>query len=153
MADKGTPLWSLLFYRLYDATCKAEHLQAARRSLQWCIDNQYVGEDPEARGSIIGVNVSSGVAYGRWFRLSCSYGSAFFGLAAMEELRGSKAASVARRYVLDDLRPADLRTLERIRATAGRRTSHDIAEGWGRIRGFRRSMSLLAQTGARGSLR
>lgn len=85
--DKSTPLWSLLLYRLYDSTGCQAHLEAARRALQWCVDNLYTGDDCHARGGIVGVNNFSGVSYRRWFPLTCLYSSAFLGLAILEEMR------------------------------------------------------------------
>lgn len=87
VADKGTALWSLLFYRLHQQTGDPRHLAAAQRALRWCVENQYFGPDPEARGAIIGVNQASAVGYRGWFRVSCTYASGFFGLAALEELK------------------------------------------------------------------
>lgn len=86
ISEKGTALWSLLLYRLHAATGDGRHLAAARQALRWCLDNQYTGPDPDARGGIVGCSPASGVAYRRWFRQSCAYTSAFFGLAVLEEL-------------------------------------------------------------------
>jgi hypothetical protein len=49
--------------------------------------NQYTGPDPDAAGSVWDRNNNSAVGYRPWFRVSCTYGSAFFGLAVLEELR------------------------------------------------------------------
>jgi hypothetical protein len=62
-------------------------LAAARKALQWLIDNQYIGPDPDGFGSVIGCSPHSGVVYRNWFNLSCTYTSGFFGLAALEELK------------------------------------------------------------------
>lgn len=86
-AEKATALWSLLFYRLYHETRDPRHLAAARKALTWGVVNQYTGPDPEARGSVVGSAHDAGVGYRAWFPLSCTYTSAFFALAAMEELR------------------------------------------------------------------
>lgn len=86
ISEKGTALWSLLLYRLHAATGEDRHLAAARQALRWCLDNQYGGPDPDARGSIVGCSPASGVSYRPWFRQSCAYTSAFFGLAVLEEL-------------------------------------------------------------------
>ena len=87
IAAKGTALWSLLMYRLYDATGDRRHLDSARRALAWLVANQYTGPDVDAIGSVFDRNNNSGVGYRPWFRVSCTYGSAFFGLAGLEELR------------------------------------------------------------------
>jgi hypothetical protein len=84
---KGTALWSMLFYRLHRETRDPRHLAAARRALRWLVDRQYLGDDPDGHGGVISCSAFSGVDYRRWFRLSCAYTSAFFGLAALEELR------------------------------------------------------------------
>jgi hypothetical protein len=86
VADKGTALWTYLFYELYHFTHDSKHLEAARKALTWCIENQYVGPDPEAHGGVVGVNPQSAVGYRSWFRVSCAYTSGFFGLALLEEL-------------------------------------------------------------------
>lgn len=87
VAEKATALWSLHFYRLYRHTGDPRHLAAARRALTWCVDHQYFGSDPDARGSLVGVGPASAVGYRQWFRVSCTYSSAFFGAAIMEELQ------------------------------------------------------------------
>ena len=87
ISEKGTALWSLLFYRLYDISGDPRHLETARKALTWCMDNQYTGEDSDAYGSLVGINHASGVTYRRWFPLSCIYTSGFFGLAVLEELK------------------------------------------------------------------
>ena len=87
ISEKGTALWSLLFYKLYGFTNDPEHLSVARKALAWCLDNQYDGPDLHAFGGIIGISRQSGVIYRQWFPLSCSYTSGFFGLAVLEELK------------------------------------------------------------------
>ena len=86
VSEKGTALWCLLLYRLYGITYDARHLEAARKALLWCMDNQYTGPDQDAYGSIVGITSQSGVTYRSWFPLSCTYTSGFFGLALIEEL-------------------------------------------------------------------
>jgi len=87
IGDKATALWSLLFYRLYTKSHDPRHLLAARKALTWCVQNQYYGSDLEGRGAIVCVSPASAVGYREWFRVSCTYTSAFFGLAALEELK------------------------------------------------------------------
>jgi uncharacterized protein YyaL (SSP411 family) len=95
IAQKGTALWSLLFYRLYAATGDPKHLEAARKALAGLLANQYAGPDAEAKGSVYESTPGSAVGYRPWFRVSCTYGSAFFGLAVLEELRLQNGAERA----------------------------------------------------------
>ena len=90
ISEKGTALWSLLFYRLYEINNKQEYLETARKALLWCMDNQYMDTDMEGHGGLIGKTSQSGVTYRNWFPLACSYTSAFFGLAVLEELKLEK---------------------------------------------------------------
>ena len=89
ISEKGTALWSLLYYRLFQATGDATYLTNARQALTWCIANQYRGPDPEARGGLVGMNEHSAVGAGHraWFKVSCAYTTAFVTLAAIEELK------------------------------------------------------------------
>lgn len=87
ISEKGTALWSLLFYKLYGFTKDPEHLNTARKALMWCLNNQYDGEDMHAHGGVVGVSQQSGVVYRKWFPLACTYTSGFFGLAVLEELK------------------------------------------------------------------
>lgn len=85
---KGTALWCMLFYQLYQYTENPEHLDAARKALLWCINNQYTGpEDSPAFGGIMGNNRESGVVYRRWSPLITSYTVGWYGLALLEELK------------------------------------------------------------------
>ncbi|RMG64021.1 MAG: hypothetical protein D6722_17220 [Bacteroidetes bacterium] len=86
ISEKGTALWSLLLYKLYRHTQDPVYLAAARAALGWCLDHQYVGPGPLARGGLIGVSRQSGVVYRSWVRLACTYASGFLGLAVREEL-------------------------------------------------------------------
>ncbi|MCH6259143.1 hypothetical protein MLD52_21480 [Puniceicoccaceae bacterium K14] len=90
VSAKGTALWSLLFYQLYEYTKNPEHLDTARKALVWCINNRYLGSDPEAYGGIDETNRESGVVYRRWNRLVCGYTMSWFGLALIEELKFSQ---------------------------------------------------------------
>jgi hypothetical protein len=87
ISEKGTALWSLLFYRTHAFSGEARHRDAARRALEWCVTNQYAGTDQEARGGLVGVSPHSAVGYRPWFRVACTYASGFFGLAVLEELK------------------------------------------------------------------
>lgn len=84
--EKGTSLWSYLFYRLYKYTDNPEYLVVARKALTWCLDNQYDGHDPLAHGGLVGITRQSAIGYRSWFPMQCLYASGFFGLAVLEEL-------------------------------------------------------------------
>lgn len=86
ISEKGTAYWSGLLYRLYEYTNHIVYLNAARQALSWCVNNQYHGTDPDGAGGIIGRTPSSGVIYRRFFDVSCTYTSAFFGDALIREL-------------------------------------------------------------------
>lgn len=79
IAEKGTAYWSGLLYRLYEYTKETVYLNGAEKALEWCLENQYLGEDCDGYGGVIGRNPSSGVIYRRYFDLSCTYTSAFLG--------------------------------------------------------------------------
>ena len=84
--DKGTPLWSLLMYRIYETTKNVKYLESAQKALIWCLENQYLGPDPEAIGSIVGRTNASMVGYRFYFDATCAYSTGFFGLAILKEL-------------------------------------------------------------------
>lgn len=87
VTEKGTPLWSLLFYQLYEATGKSEYLQTARKALSWCLENQYTGPDVEAIGGLVGSTSHSMVGIREYFPSSCAYTTGFFGMAILAELK------------------------------------------------------------------
>lgn len=92
ISEKGTALWSYLLYQTYKATLDKKYLNAARKALTWCINNQYDGPDLEAKGGIVGITLHSavGAAFRPWYPVTCVYTSAFFSLALMEELKMGK---------------------------------------------------------------
>lgn len=85
--EKGTGIWAFVLYRLFQLTSDERYLKSARRALRWCLEQQYAGHDVDAHGGIVGCSARSGIMYRRWFRLSCTYTSAFVGLATLAELR------------------------------------------------------------------
>ena len=87
ISEKGTALWSLLFYQLHQATGNKAYLEAARSALRWCLENQYTGPDTEAIGGIVGSTPASIVGVRAYFPASCAYSTGFFGLAILEELK------------------------------------------------------------------
>ena len=86
-ADKGTALWCLLLYMLFKETHEPSYLAAARAALKWCMNNQYKGANSHALGGIVSCSGESGITYRNWFKMCCMYTSAFFGLAAIEEMK------------------------------------------------------------------
>ncbi len=87
ISEKGTAIWSILFYRLHRKTGDPAHLEAARKALQWCLDNRYSEPgDPLAHAGIMGRSPASGVVYRRWFPLICTYTMSFYGNALIAEL-------------------------------------------------------------------
>ncbi|MEZ4829834.1 MAG: hypothetical protein R3C61_26665 [Bacteroidia bacterium] len=87
ISEKGTALWSLLFYQLYEATGKPGYLKTARKALLWCLENQYTGPAQEAIGGLVGSTPASMVGIREYFPTSCAYTTGFFGLAILEELK------------------------------------------------------------------
>lgn len=84
---KGTTLWCLLFYELYQYTRNEEHLKTARNALKWCLNQQIIESSSMANGGIPEITSESGVVYCRWNKVICSYAMAWYGLALMEELK------------------------------------------------------------------
>lgn len=87
IAEKGTAVWSLLLYRLHQANGDPAALAAARRALRFCLAQRYRGPDPHAAGGIVGCSPNSGIVYRHWWRIGCTYTSAFMGLALAAELQ------------------------------------------------------------------
>jgi uncharacterized protein YyaL (SSP411 family) len=90
ISEKGTAIWSVLLYRLYGETKDKRHLEAARKSLGWCMNNRYTGPDALAHGGIAGVSPASGVVYRPWFRLIATYTMSFYGNALIAEWNMSR---------------------------------------------------------------
>lgn len=87
ISEKGTALWSMLFYQLYAATGESSYLETARNALLWCLENQYTGPDFEAIGGLVGSTPASMVGIRQYFPASGAYTTGFFGLAILEELK------------------------------------------------------------------
>jgi len=85
-SDKATALWACLFIRLFKATGDQTYLDAGMTALEWCMDHQYYGDDPAARGGIVGRSWPSGIIYRHWFDMITTYTVAFFGIALCEAL-------------------------------------------------------------------
>jgi unsaturated chondroitin disaccharide hydrolase len=100
-SEKGTAYWANLLYRLNDFRPQPRYAQAAQRALDWCVANQYRGADCDGFGGVIGRTPHSGVVYRRFFDLSCTYTSAFFGEALILCMNRSEQADSA--YVDDIL--------------------------------------------------
>jgi len=89
IAEKGTALWSLLLFMLYEETKEKQHLTAARKALKWCMDNQYVGNNSHAYGGIISPSGESAVTYRPYYNVCCQYTMSFVGLAILKNLKVS----------------------------------------------------------------
>ena len=89
IGEKGTALWSYLMYKLYHETKDKKYLTTARKALNWCVENQYQGTDIQAQGGIVGLTSHSavGATFRPWFPVICTYTSAFFALALLEEMQ------------------------------------------------------------------
>ncbi|WP_010203993.1 hypothetical protein [Salinibacterium sp. PAMC 21357] len=85
-SDKGTPLWSVLMYRLHSETGEDRHLESARAAAAWSRSRLRRDEKDEAMGGIVGIGPQSGIAYRHWFRQACTYSSAFTAQAIIYEL-------------------------------------------------------------------
>lgn len=86
IAEKGTAVWAVMFYRLYKMTGDAAYLETAGKALSWLIGNQYRGADRDGRGGVPVAGPMSGVSYRPFFRMACQYTAGFLGLALIEEL-------------------------------------------------------------------
>ncbi len=87
ISEKGTAIFSALFYRLYQKTRHAEHLETARKALYWCLQHRVSeSQDGLACGGIVGRTPASGVVYRRWYPLICTYTMSFYGNALLAEL-------------------------------------------------------------------
>ena len=87
IAEKGTAVWTVMFYRLYSLTGNTDYLETARKALTWLMNNQYFGEDSDGYGGIPIIGPMSGVAYRPFFKMSCQYTAGFLGLALLEEMK------------------------------------------------------------------
>lgn len=87
VAEKGTAVWTVMFYRLYSLTGDESYLRTARRGLSWLMNSQYRGEDPDGYGGIPVTGPMSGVAYRPFFEMSCQYTAGFLGIALLTELK------------------------------------------------------------------
>lgn len=86
ITEKGTALWALLFLRLFKITGKEKYHAAAMKALEWCMDNQYFGDDSAAVGGIVARSWTSGILFRHWFDMVTTYSMAFFGNALVESL-------------------------------------------------------------------
>lgn len=87
VSEKGTALWSLLFYQLYGYSGDQRHREAAERALNWCMENSMIHGDHQTTGGIVGDTWASGIVYRNHFPLICTYTMDWFGLALLEQLK------------------------------------------------------------------
>ncbi|NND07641.1 MAG: hypothetical protein HKN87_14795 [Saprospiraceae bacterium] len=86
VGEKATALWSGLLIRLYKLTGNKTYFTAGMKSLEWCMDHQYFGEDVSARGGIVGRSWPSGITFRHWFDVIVTYTVSFFGNSLLEAL-------------------------------------------------------------------
>lgn len=86
VGDKATALWAGVLIRLYKEDGNPTHLAAGMKALEWCMDHQYFGEDPIARGGIVGRSWPSGITFRHWFDVVVTYTVSFFGNSVLEAL-------------------------------------------------------------------
>lgn len=79
--NKGTPAiaWQLL--QLYRLTGQEELKLDARRALDWCTANQYMGDDVNARGGIVSWNTEGAIVGAKNIKTAFPYASGFQVLA------------------------------------------------------------------------
>jgi hypothetical protein len=86
ICDKSTALWAGLMIRLYKMTGEKAYLSAGTQSIEWCMDHQYFGDDPVARGALVARNWASGITFRHWWDVVVTYSVTFFGDALAQAL-------------------------------------------------------------------
>ncbi len=86
VGDKATALWAGLFLRIYKMNGEKTYFTAGMKALEWCMDNQYFGQDSIARGAIVGRSWPSGITFRHWFDVVVTYTVSFFGNSLLEAL-------------------------------------------------------------------
>jgi|GEM_PF-1196104 len=86
VGEKATTLWAGLYIRIYKLTGDKKYYDVGMKTLEWCMDNQYFGEDPAARGGIISRSWPSGINFRHWFDVVVTYSVSFFGNSLAEAL-------------------------------------------------------------------
>lgn len=86
ICDKSTALWAGLLIRLYKMTGDKTYLTTGMKAIEWCMDHQYFGDDPVARGALVARNWASGITFRHWWDVVVTYSVAFFGDALAEAL-------------------------------------------------------------------
>ena len=86
ICDKSTALWAGLMIRQYKMTGNEAYLTSGTKAIEWCMDHQYFGEDPVARGALVARNWASGINFLHWWDVVVTYSVAFFGDALAEAL-------------------------------------------------------------------
>jgi uncharacterized protein YyaL (SSP411 family) len=91
--DKGTPLWSVLFYRMHTLTGDGQYLHAARAARDWTASQLYSGHDPDGVGGIPTTAPNGGIIYWPRYQLSCLYSVGFAAIAMEHELLAPRGAA------------------------------------------------------------
>ena len=86
ICDKSTALWAGLLIRQYKMTGNKDYYTSGMKAIEWCMDHQYFGDDPAARGALVARNWASGVNFRHWWDVVVTYSVAFLGDAIAEAL-------------------------------------------------------------------
>ncbi|MDQ8182917.1 hypothetical protein [Pelagicoccus sp. SDUM812005] len=86
ICDKSTTLWAGMMIRLYKMTGNKAYYESGMRAIEWCMDHQYFGDDPVARGGFVAQNWASGINFRHWWPVVITYSVSFFGDAVSEAL-------------------------------------------------------------------
>jgi len=92
--DKSTALWAGLMIRQYKMTGNKAYLASGIKAIEWCMDHQYFGDDPVARGALVARNWASGINFRHWWDVVVTYSVSFFGDALAEVLSLDKWKTV-----------------------------------------------------------
>lgn len=86
ICDKSTALWAGMMIRIYKMTGDKAYYGSGMKAIEWCMDHQYFGDDPLARGGLVARNWASGINFRHWWDVVITYSVSFFGDAVAEAL-------------------------------------------------------------------